>query len=255
METAGIRVRGLAKRFGPVVALDGLDLDVDRGEIVALLGPNGAGKSTLLRILGTTVLPDAGTATIAGADAVTDSVAARGRLGLMMGDEHAIYWRLTGHENLSFFGVLCGMSKADAAARSRELLAALGLEAAADRRVLGYSSGMRTRLLLGRALMTDPPLLLLDEPTRNLDPVAAAHFREAAIRLARRGGAGILFATHDLHEATSIASRVVVLSAGRAVLTESVEGMDSARLEAALLEAIDAAERPGHELDAEAVQR
>jgi ABC-2 type transport system ATP-binding protein len=237
-----------------VVALDGLDLDVERGEIVAVLGPNGAGKSTLLRILGTTVIPDEGSATVAGADVVTDPVAARRRLGLMVGDEHAIYWRLTGHENLRFFGALSGMSKARAAARSRELLAALGLEDAGDRRVLGYSSGMRTRLLLARALLVDPPLLLLDEPTRNLDPVAAVQFRDAALRLAGRGGAGILFATHDLHEATSIASRVVVLSAGRAVFTESVEGMDTARLEAALLEAIDAAERPGHELDATAVQ-
>jgi ABC-2 type transport system ATP-binding protein len=253
-QSGGIHVRGLAKRFGPVVALDGLDLDVDRGEIVALLGPNGAGKSTLLRILGTTVLPDAGTATVGGADVVTDPVSARRRLGLMMGDEHAIYWRLTGDQNLRFFAALSGMSKAGAAARSRELLKALGLEEAADRRVLGYSSGMRTRLLLARALLTDPPLLLLDEPTRNLDPVAAAQFRDAAMGLAKGGGSGILFATHDLHEASSIASRVVVLSAGRAVFTESVEGMDTARLEAALLEAIDAAERPGHELDAAAVQ-
>jgi ABC-2 type transport system ATP-binding protein len=250
----GIRVRGVVKRFGRVLALDGLDLDVARGEIVAILGPNGAGKSTLLRILGTTVLPDEGTAMVAGADVVADPVAARRRLGLMVGDEHALYWRLSGRENLRFFAALYGIGKADAAARAEELLASLGLEAAADRRVLGYSSGMRTRLLLGRALLTDPPLLLLDEPTRNLDPVAAVEFREIALRLAQRRGAGILFATHDLHEATSIATHVVVLSAGRSVLAERVEDMDPSRLEARLLEAIGASEQPGSELDAEAVQ-
>jgi ABC-2 type transport system ATP-binding protein len=228
----GIRVRGLVKRFGRVIALDGLDLDVPTGEIVALLGPNGAGKSTLLRILGTTVLPDEGTATVAGADVVADPVTARRSLGLMVGDEHALYWRLSGRENLRFFGSLAD---------------------AADRRVLGYSSGMRTRLLLGRALLTDPPLLLLDEPTRNLDPVAAVEFREIALRLAEQRGAGILFATHDLHEATSIATHVAVLSAGRAVLAERVEGMAPARLEARLLEAIGSSEPSGDRLDPEAM--
>jgi ABC-2 type transport system ATP-binding protein len=249
----GIRVRGLVKRFGRVVALDGLDLDVPPGEIVAILGPNGAGKSTLLRILGTTVLPDEGTASVAGADVVADPVAARRSLGLMVGDEHALYWRLSGRENLRFFGSLYGLSKSESVARASELLAALGLEDAADRRVLGYSSGMRTRLLLGRALLIDPPLLLLDEPTRNLDPVAAVEFREIALRLAQGRGAGILFATHDLHEATSIATRVVVLSAGRAVLAETVEGLDPARLEARLLEAIGSSEPSGQELDPEAM--
>jgi ABC-2 type transport system ATP-binding protein len=251
----GIRVRGLVKRFGSVVALNGLDLEVGPGEIVALLGPNGAGKSTLLRILGTTVLPDHGSASVAGADVVTDPVAARRQLGLVVGDEHALYWRLTGRENLRFFGSLYGMSKSETDARSAELLEALGLAEAADRRVLGYSSGMRTRLLLGRALLTDPPLLLLDEPTRNLDPVAAVEFRETALRLAERRGAGILFATHDLHEATSIANRVVVLSAGRAVLAERVGGLDPARLEARLLEAIGSGESRGEELDPAAIQK
>jgi ABC-2 type transport system ATP-binding protein len=250
----GIRVRGLVKRFGRVVALDGLDLDVDLGEIVAVLGPNGAGKSTLLRILGTTVLPDEGSASVAGADVVKEAVEARRQLGLMVGDEHALYWRLTGRDNLRFFGSLYGMSKADTAARAAELLEALGLADAADRRVLGYSSGMRTRLLLGRALLTDPPLLLLDEPTRNLDPVAAVEFREIALRLTKQRGAGILFATHDLHEATTIATRVVVLSAGRAVLTERVEGMAPAGLEARLLDAIGASEGGGGELDPEAIR-
>jgi ABC-2 type transport system ATP-binding protein len=247
--TEGIRARGLVKRFGRVVALDSLDLDVERGEIVTVLGPNGAGKSTLLRILGTLVLPDAGSASLGGVDVVSDPVVVRRRIGLLVGDERAFYWRLTGYENLRFFAALHGMRRRQAAARANELLLALGLEDAAHRRVLGYSSGMRARLLLARALLTDPPLLLLDEPTRTLDPLAASRFRDAAARLARERGAGILYATHDLHEAAAIADRVVILSAGKMVHEERGPGMDAERLESSFLAAVRA---HGEELEVRA---
>jgi ABC-type multidrug transport system ATPase subunit len=236
----GIRVRGLVKRFGSVVALDGIDLDVDPGRIVALLGPNGAGKSTLLRILGTLVTPDSGSARVADIDVTSDRIAALQRIGLLIGDERSFYWRLSGHENLRFYGALHGMRRREAGSRATELLALMGLQEAADRRVLGYSSGMRARLLLARALLTDPPYLLLDEPTRTLDPLAAGQFREAAVGLAHQRGAGILFATHDLHEAAAIADRVAVLSAGQVVFERTAVDWDAARLEKAFLEAIDA---------------
>ncbi len=113
--------------------------------------------------------------------------------------------------------------------------------------MLGYSSGMRARLLLARALVADPPLLLLDEPTRNLDPLAATGFRELASALASEQGTGILFATHDLHEAVAIAARVVVLSGGRVVLEEPASGMGAGRLEEAFLEAVAARPRQGEE--------
>ena len=219
---------------------------MNRGEIVALLGPNGAGKSTLLRVLGTTVLPDAGAASVLEVDVVDDPVEARRRIGVMIGDERALYWRLTGRENLNFFAALHGLRRGPAAERTAELLAATGLEEAADRRVLGYSSGMRARLLLARALVADPPVLLLDEPTRNLDPLAATGFRELAMALASEQGTGILFATHDLHEAVAIATRVVALKGGRVVLEEVVGGMGPERLEAAFLEAVEAGPEQGH---------
>lgn len=234
----GIRVRGLSKAFGPVVALDRLDLDVARGEIVSLLGPNGAGKSTLLRILSTTVIPDGGVATICGANVVEDPLGACRQVGVMIGDERSFYWRITGRGNLAFFAALHGMRRREAAARATELLEAVGLADVADRPVRNYSSGMRIRLSLARALLGDPPMLLLDEPTQNLDPLAASGFRDTAVRLAAEHGTGILVATHDLHEAIAISDRIDVLSAGRKVLEERAAGMEASRLESAFLNAV-----------------
>jgi ABC-2 type transport system ATP-binding protein len=234
----GIRVRDIRKRFRSVQALDGVSLDIEPGEVVALLGPNGAGKTTLIRILGTTVLPDSGSATVAGNDVVRDPTAARHSLGLMIGDERSHYWRLSGRRNLVFFAALVGLPRREAAARAAQLLDSVGLTDAADRPVLGYSSGMRARLSLARALLAGPPLLLLDEPTRNLDPLAASGFRESASRLAGRRGTGILFATHDLHEAVAMSTRILVLSAGRIVLEEPARDLDAVRLESAFLDAV-----------------
>jgi ABC-2 type transport system ATP-binding protein len=235
----GIRVREIRKRFRNVQALDGVSLDVGPGEVVALLGPNGAGKSTLIRILGTTVLPDSGSATVGGHDVVRDPVAARRSLGLMIGDERSHYWRISGRRNLAFFAALVGIPRHQATARATQLLDAVGLTDVADRPVLGYSSGMRSRLSLARALLADPALLLLDEPTRNLDPLAAARFRETAMQLAGERRTGILFATHDLHEAVAISTRILVLAAGRIVLEEPARGLDPGRLESAFLDAVE----------------
>jgi ABC-2 type transport system ATP-binding protein len=234
----GIRVRGVSKRFRTVQALDRVSFEVERGEVVALLGPNGAGKTTLIKILGTTVLPDSGSATVAGHDVVADPMGARRSLGVMIGDERSHYWRITARQNLEFFSALFGIPRAEAADRAAFLLDSVGLADAADRRVLGYSSGMRARLSLARALLADPPLLLLDEPTRNLDPLAASNFRERAIELAGERGTGILFATHDLHEAAAISTRILALSAGRIVLKQPTEDLDAGRLESAFLAAV-----------------
>jgi ABC-2 type transport system ATP-binding protein len=234
----GIRARDVSKRFRTVQALDGVSFDVEPGEVVSLLGPNGAGKSTLLRILGTTVLADSGTVTVAGHDVVSEPIEARRALGVMIGDERSHYWRLSGRRNLLFFAALVGLSRSEAKVRTQQLLDEVRLADAADRRVGEYSSGMKARLSLARALLADPPLLLLDEPTRNLDPLSSARFRETAARLARERRAGILFATHNLHEAVAISTRILVLSSGRIVLEEQAEGMDAVRLESAFLQAV-----------------
>jgi ABC-type multidrug transport system ATPase subunit len=230
----GIHARGLVKRYGDVLALDGVDLDVAPGTVVALVGPNGAGKSTLVRILATTVLPDAGTASIIGHDVIEAGARARDSLGLMLGNERSWYWRLSGRRNLEFFAALYGMRRSPAAARAEELFREVELVEAADRRVGEYSSGMRARLALARALLREPPVLVLDEPTQNLDPVAAANFRDIVLRLSEERGASVLLTTHNLHEAAAVAKQIVVLAAGR-VVSRRDAGTSAADLEATLL--------------------
>jgi ABC-type multidrug transport system ATPase subunit len=230
----GIRVRELVKRYGQVQALDGVDLDVAPGTVVALVGPNGAGKSTLVRILATTVLPDAGTASIMGHDVVTEGARARDSLGLMLGNERSWYWRLSGGRNLEFFAALYGMRRSAAAARAEELFREVDLADVADRRVGEYSSGMRARLALARALLREPPVLVLDEPTQNLDPVAGANFRDIVLRLSEERGTAVLLTTHNLHEAAALAKEIVVLALGR-VVSVSEAGANAADLEATLL--------------------
>ena len=239
----GIRVAGLEKSFRGHVALRGIALEVPWGGIVAVLGPNGAGKSTLLRILGTTVLPDGGRAEVAGHDVVTDAGAARRCLGLVLGEERSWYWRLSGRDNLQFFAALNGLNRTAARARSAELLEDVGLTEAADRRFDRYSSGMRARLSLARALLCEPPVLLLDEPTRTLDPVAASSFR-AEVRRQAEAGRAVLFATHDLHEAAAVASRIVMMVAGSVVLTTD-DPSDAAGLEDLLVNAVGVAAGAG----------
>jgi ABC-2 type transport system ATP-binding protein len=232
----GIQVRGVVKRYGDVLALDEVDMDVTPGTVVALLGPNGAGKSTLVRILATTVLPDKGSVSIMGHDVTTEAQKARDCLGLMLGNERSWYWRLNGRRNLEFFAAMYGMSRAAATTRTDGLLRDVGLAEAADRRVGEYSSGMRARLALARALLREPPVLVLDEPTQNLDPVAAAKFRDIVLRLAEDRGSSVLLTTHNLHEAAALAKEVVMLAVGRVVSTKRSR-TSAADLEATMLTA------------------
>lgn len=212
--TAGIVVDGVTKRFGSVVALNAIDLVVPPGELVVILGENGAGKSSLLRVLGTTVLPDSGTATIAGYDVVREAARCRRATGVVLGDERSWYWRLTGRANLEFFAALYHLDRRSARARTRELLAVVGLESVADRRFDGFSSGMRARLSIARALLIDPAVMLLDEPSRTLDPLAAADLRQFVTDLVRDHKKAVLWVTHDLAEAVEIADRVAIMASG-----------------------------------------
>jgi ABC-2 type transport system ATP-binding protein len=232
-------LRRVSKRFRTVAALESIDLEVGPGEIVALVGPNGAGKSTLLRILATAILPDSGEVVVAGHDVTRDPVMVRRSIGFLLPDERSWYWRLTGRHNLEFFAALYGFGREAATRRADELLGEFGLRDAADRSFGGYSSGMRLRLSLARALLANPPVLLLDEPTRSIDPIGAEQFRELFRDAAGRRNVAVLFASHDLHEAAEIATRTAILVEGR--LSGVVEqGTDAAGLELRLRKAVHA---------------
>jgi ABC-2 type transport system ATP-binding protein len=205
------RLRGQAVR-----ALAGVSLDVAPGEIVGLCGPNGAGKSTLLRILAGIVLPTTGTAVVAGVDAAHGGWSHRRRVSYVVSDERSFSWRLSGRQNLRFFAALHGYRGAAARAQVDRLVDLVRMGDAADRPFREYSTGMRQRFVLARGLLSDPEVLLLDEPTRGLDPAAAAALR-AFIRddLVRAHGRTVLCATHDLALVAALCDRVVVLEAGR----------------------------------------
>ena len=198
-----------------VHALRGVDLQVRRGEILGLLGPNGAGKTTLIKILSCLVLPDAGKALIGGIDTL-DENRVKPQIGLVNSDERSFYWRLSGRENLRFFARLYDVPGRRVEARVAELLRRVDLSEAADRPFSGYSSGMKQRMAIARALLHDPPILLMDEPTRSLDPASALALR-TFIRdeLQRRDGKTVLLATHNLREAEVLADHVVILVDGR----------------------------------------
>jgi ABC-2 type transport system ATP-binding protein len=186
---------------------------VAKGEVVGLVGPNGAGKTTLIRIIATLLEPTWGEVTVDGYSASRHPGEIRKRLGLVLEGDRGLYGRLTGRQNLEFFGVLQGLSPPIARRRAGELLQTFDL-VGRDKLVFGYSSGMRARLCLARALIADPPLLVLDEPSRSLDPVASLEMGRLLRQLAGEGRA-ILFSSHRLDEVSDFCDRVVVLIGGR----------------------------------------
>jgi ABC-2 type transport system ATP-binding protein len=213
--TEAITATGLVKHYGTVVALDGLDLTVPEGTILGLLGPNGAGKTTAVSILTTLLEPDAGTATVAGADVRREPKLVRRRIGLS-GQYAAVDEVLTGFENLDMIGRLYHLGRRRAQARATELLERFGLTDAARRQVKTYSGGMRRRLDLAGALVAAPPILFLDEPTTGLDPRSRIGLWEE-IRQLVQGGTTLLLTTQYLEEADQLADDILVIDHGRAI--------------------------------------
>jgi len=212
---ATISADGLVKRYGEQAALDGFDLDVERGTVFGLLGPNGAGKTTAVRAFATLLRYDAGDAQVAGRDPVTEPHEVRRRIGLS-GQTPAVDEILGGRQNLVLFGRLNRMSRREAQQRADELLGKFGLTDAADKQVKHYSGGMRRRLDLAVTLLLRPEVLFLDEPTTGLDPRNRTEVWEAVRSLAA-DGTTVLLTTQYLDEADQLAGRVAVMEAGRVI--------------------------------------
>ncbi len=216
--------RALLQPFAPpsVPALKGISLQVEAGEALALLGTNGAGKSTLLRIVATLLIPTSGRAIVAGFDAAREPASVRRQLGYHAGSDLGFYARLTGRENLRFFGRLNHLSDTYLRNRIPELAAQFELGESLDQQVRTLSSGTIQRLSLLRALLHEPKVLLLDEPTRSLDALAAADFRRfLKTDVLRRRGTALLFASHTIPEIELLADRVAILNEGRMVAVDT----------------------------------
>jgi len=198
-----------------------VSLLVDEGEIVALLGPNGAGKTTLVRVLTGLVKPDSGTAHVLGIETWDCPNELRARIGLVPSGDRSIYLRISGLENLVFFGRLQGLSRGEATARAWELLELVGLEGSARVRSGFYSHGMQKRLSIARSLLTEPSVLVIDEATHDLDPEAAANMRALVRSLADRGAA-VVWATQRIEEIRGFADRVTLLRTGEVVFEGTV---------------------------------
>jgi ABC-2 type transport system ATP-binding protein len=217
---AAIETRGLTKRFGSILALDRLDLAVPRGSIFGLLGPNGAGKTTTIRILAGLARPTAGSALVAGVPVGLGQPELRRRLGYLDQDPRFYSW-MKGRELLELVGRLYGLGGAELRTRVAGMLERTGLAGAAERRIGGYSGGMRQRLGIAQALVHGPELLILDEPVSSLDPEGRRDLLELVAGL--RGEATVVFSTHVLADVERICDRVAILDRGRRVTEGPLE--------------------------------
>src|SRR6204780_3879111 len=233
-----IEAHGLTKRYGPVTALAGIDLEVPAGSILGVLGPNGAGKTTAVRILTTLAVPDSGWARVAGFDILTEANEVRRRIGVAAQDA-TLDDSLTGRQNLVMVGELSRMRRSEAKARATELLDRFELADAADRVMKGYSGGMRRRLDLAASVITRPPVLFLDEPTTGLDPTSRLRMWDV-IRELVAGGVTLLLTTQYLDEADELADRIIVVDHGRVIAEGTAAELKArpggARLEVTLSE-------------------
>ena len=206
----------LRRRKREVVAIEDLSFAVEQGELFGLVGPNGAGKTTTVKILTTLLTPTSGTARVLGHDVVQEADAIRARIGFIFGGERGLYWRLSGIDNLRYFASLYHMDPQVTKQRIPALLEQVGLQDRGQERVEGYSRGMKQRLHIARALLHDPEVLFLDEPTLGLDPVGARELREM-IGTLQAAGKTILLTTHYMFEADLLCQRIVVIDEGRII--------------------------------------
>jgi sodium transport system ATP-binding protein len=218
-----IKVQGIRKSFGKVHAVRGVSFDAPNGKITGLLGPNGAGKSTTLRILYTVLKPDAGKASIDGADVVTDSLAARRRIGALPHGA-GLYPHLTARENIAYFARLCGLDEAEIDDRVNDIVTLLEIGDFAERRTKGFSQGQRTKVSLARALVHDPQNVILDEPSNGLDVMATRSLRELILKL-KDDGRCVLFSSHVMQEVAALCDDICIIANGLVAIDDSIDGI------------------------------
>ena len=226
---AAVAVRGVTKRYRGMSApaLRDFSLYVESGEVVGLLGANGAGKTTLLRILSGLLRPTGGTAAVLGLDSVRDATAVHRVVGALFGGAVGLYERLSARENIRYFALLNGVARVEIPKRIAEMVSLFGMQGFADRIVGGFSSGMKQRTALARAMVHRPRVLVLDEPTTGLDIAAALVVQEFVLRC-RAEGRSVLISSHNTGELERVCSRVLVVSNGR-IVCETRPGVDIAR--------------------------
>jgi len=216
-----IQIDNLSKQFGNVVAVDGLDLTVEEGEIFGFLGPNGAGKSTTIDIILDFTRPTSGSVSVLGHDAQREGLAVRRRTGVLP-DAYHVYNRLTGRQHLEF-----AIEAKEADENPESLLERVGIADAADRKAGGYSKGMRQRLIMAIALIGDPDLLILDEPSTGLDPNGAKEMREI-IRQENERGTTVFFSSHVMEQVEAVCDRVAIINRGQLVAVDTIQGLREA---------------------------
>jgi ABC-2 type transport system ATP-binding protein len=214
----------LRRKKKQVLAVDGVSFSVPQGELFGLLGSNGAGKTTIVKMLTTLLTPTAGSARVLGFDVVRDADRVRPRIGFIFGGERGLYWRLSGYDNLVYFANLYHVAPDVQKRRIPQLLELVGLKGRGDEKVQGYSRGMKQRLHVARALIHDPELLFLDEPTMGLDPVGARELRQV-IRDLQAQKKTILLTTHYMFEADALCERIAVINNGKLVALDTPAGL------------------------------
>lgn len=218
-----IRVDDIYKSFGDVRAVRGVSFEAPDGKITGLLGPNGAGKSTTLRVLYTVLKPDQGSATIDGADVVSNSLEARKNIGALPHGA-GLYPHLTARENIAYYANLCGLPKSEIDDRVASIVGMLEIEDFADRRTKGFSQGQRTKVSLARALVHDPQNVILDEPTNGLDVMATRSLRHLILKL-KDAGRCVLFSSHVMQEVAALCDDICIIANGQVAIDDSVDGI------------------------------
>ena len=218
------------------VALNKVNIKIRPGELFGLLGPNGSGKTTMIKCLSTILIPDEGTVTVNGFDIQKETSMVRASLGMVVGGERSLYWKLTARDNLRYFASLYKMHRTHAKQRIEELLEDFNISDRADERLEDYSTGMRQKVAIARALLHDPPILLLDEPTLGLDPNFARQIRRQIKELAEKRGKTVLLTTHYMDEADKLCDRVAFINNGNIVAVDTPNRLKAMVKETELVE-------------------